>query len=111
MDKITNEKLEKYFAISRDAFEMAKKAECVNGKENERKAFLDTIKRYLADAEHFAKKKDYVNAFAALNYAHGWLDAGAKLGLWKVSDNRLFAGVEPFSLEKKNPREKETKDA
>ena len=33
MDKITHEKLEKYFLISRDAFELAKRAECVNGKE------------------------------------------------------------------------------
>ena len=94
MDKITNEKLEKYFLISRDAFELAKKAGCIKGREGERGAFLDTIKRYLADAGHFAKKKDYVNAFAALNYAHGWLDAGAKLGLWIVKDNRLFAGVD-----------------
>ncbi|HLC56952.1 MAG TPA: DUF357 domain-containing protein [Candidatus Nanoarchaeia archaeon] len=73
---------------------MAKRAECANGRESERKTFLDTIKRYLADAGHFYKKKDYVNAFAAINYAHGWLDAGAKLGLWKVNDERLFAGID-----------------
>ena len=37
---------------------------------------------------------DKVNAFAALNYAHGWLDAGAKIGLWKVENSELFAGVD-----------------
>jgi hypothetical protein len=32
-----------------------------------------------------------VTAFAALNYAHGWLDAGARLGLFDVGkDNVLF---------------------
>ena len=36
------------------------------------------------------KKENYVLAFAALNYAHGWLDAGARIGLFKVKDNRLF---------------------
>ena len=51
-------------------------------------------KRYYEDAHYFRKKRDYVTAFAALNYAHGWLDAGAKLGLWKVKDNGLFAGVD-----------------
>jgi len=36
------------------------------------------------------KKQDIVNAFACLNYAHGWLDCGARLGIFKVADNRLF---------------------
>jgi len=37
------------------------------------------------------KKGDVVNAFACLNYAHGWLDAGARLGLFDVDgDNVLF---------------------
>jgi len=94
MDKISDEKLGKYFSISKEAFSLAKKAECVIGMEKERAAFLDTISRYIQDAEHFYKKNDKVNAFAALNYAHGWLDAGAKIRLWKVKDGRLFAGVE-----------------
>jgi len=94
MDKIPAEKLKKYFSMSREAFALAKKAECAKGLEKERAAFLDTISRYIQDGEHFYKKNDKVNAFAALNYAHGWLDAGAKLGLWKVKDNGLFAGVD-----------------
>ena len=31
------------------------------------------------DAIHFAAKGDLVNAFAAVNYAHGWLDARAAI--------------------------------
>jgi|TARA_B100001971_G_C18172679_1_gene528113 hypothetical protein len=52
---------------------------------------LDMASRYYSDAQHFADKGDKVNAFAALNYAHGWLDAGARLGLFDVDgDNVLF---------------------
>ena len=45
---------------------------------------------YISDAHFFHNKKDFVNAFAALNYAHGWLDAGARLGLFDVHDSELF---------------------
>jgi len=58
-----------------------------------REDFLDMVERYLKDAKHFKEKGELLNAFAALNYAHGWLDAGAKIGLWDVDDSRLFAGV------------------
>ena len=53
--------------------------------------FLDMAQRYFDDAEHFYhKKEDMVLAFAALNYAHGWLDAGARIKLFNVNDSRLF---------------------
>ncbi len=45
---------------------------------------------YLSDAAHFEEKEDYVNAFGALNYAHGWLDSGVRLGIFDVRDNSLF---------------------
>jgi hypothetical protein len=46
---------------------------------------------YFEDAEHFKQKGDYVNAFACVNYAHGWLDCGARLGLFDVGeDDKLF---------------------
>ena len=53
--------------------------------------FFDMAKRYYSDAKYFKKKGDVVTAFAALNYAHGWLDAGARIGLFDVGkDNKLF---------------------
>ena len=53
--------------------------------------FLGMARSYHADAEHFAAKGDLVNAFAAVNYAHGWLDAGARLGVFDVGgDGTLF---------------------
>lgn len=45
--------------------------------------FLDTAKRYRADAGYFAGKKDLMSAFGALNYAFGWLDAGLRIGILK----------------------------
>ncbi|MEK6857726.1 MAG: DUF357 domain-containing protein, partial [Nanoarchaeota archaeon] len=53
--------------------------------------FLDMAQRYFSDAKHFRDKGDVVTAFAALNYAHGWLDAGARLGFFDVEhDSELF---------------------
>jgi len=90
MDTITKEKLDKYFKISLEALEMAKKSGNRVNLNSERLDFLDMIERYISDAKHFESKGDIVNAFAALNYAHGWLDAGARIGLFDVHDSRLF---------------------
>ena len=47
--------------------------------------------RYFQDAKFFEKKGDKLTALAALSYAHAWLDAGARLGLFDVAhDNVLF---------------------
>ena len=46
--------------------------------------------RYFSDAKHFMEKDDFVNAFAAINYAHGWLDSGVRLGIFNVKDDKLF---------------------
>jgi len=46
---------------------------------------------YFDDANHFFEKGDFVNAFGCVNYAYGWLDAGARLGLFDVGgDDALF---------------------
>ena len=53
--------------------------------------FLNMARSYYNDALHFSEKGDLINAFAAVNYAHGWLDAGARLGLFDVGgDWKLF---------------------
>jgi uncharacterized protein len=89
MKEITKEKVEKYFSVSEEAYEMAK--DKVNPEFKEVGLdFLDMISRYISDAKHFFSKDDYVNAFAALNYAHGWLDAGARAKIFDVHDSRLF---------------------
>jgi len=88
-DKITPEKLEKYFSVSKKALSKAEKAINKTYKEECAK-ILDMAERYISDAEFFRKKDDFVNAFAALNYAHGWLDTGSKLGFFDVDDSELF---------------------
>jgi hypothetical protein len=90
MDKITEEKLKKYFEVTKLALAKAEKSKNRTDLKEQREDFLDMIQRYVSDAEHFDKKEDKVNAFAALNYAHGWLDAGARLGIFDVHDNKLF---------------------
>lgn len=87
---ITSAKLQQYFSITKEALHKAKYA--VDGsRKAQAEDFLDMASRYVADAEYFlTDKKDAVLAFAALNYAHGWLDAGARIGLFKVKDSRLF---------------------
>jgi hypothetical protein len=92
MNQITNEKLRKYFNLSEKALNKVKiaKEKKFNWKEKA-EDFLDMAQRYFSDAKYFKEKGDIVTAFAALNYAHGWLDAGARLGFFDVdNDNKLF---------------------
>jgi hypothetical protein len=49
--------------------------------------FLAMARAYLADAEHFAQRGDLERALAAASYAHGWLDAGVRLGLLDGGDD------------------------
>ena len=87
---ITLEKLNKYFTITKEALGKAEIA-FDGSRLKEAADFFDMASRYYQDAEYFFnEKEDYVLAFAALNYAHGWLDAGARIGLFVVKDSRLF---------------------
>jgi hypothetical protein len=53
--------------------------------------FLNMATSYFSDAKHFFEKEEYVDAFACVNYAHGWLDAGVRFGLFDVGgDDELF---------------------
>lgn len=89
MKEITEEKLKKYFSITKKALDMAKD-KLDKERISQAEDFFDMASRYYSDAQHFFSKEDYVNAFAAVNYAHGWLDAGARIGLFKVKDSKLF---------------------
>lgn len=88
-NKITKQKLEKYFKLTSTALKEAKK-NIIKGKENYAKEIIEMVENYLSDAKHFQLKGDFVNAFAALNYAHGWLDSGVRLDIFDVKDNKLF---------------------
>jgi len=88
-NQITDEKIDKYFAITKEALDAVQNKLDENRK-SEAEDFLDMATRYFSDAKHFKEKGEYVLAFGALNYAHGWLDAGARIKLFKVNDSRLF---------------------
>ena len=49
--------------------------------------FLAMARAYLADAEHFESTGDHDRALAAVSYAHGWIDAGVRLGLLDGGDD------------------------
>ena len=89
MDKIIPQKIQKYKKLTKNALVIAKKSVII-GKENYAKEIIDMVENYLSDADHFEKKGDLVNAFAALNYAHGWLDSGVRLDIFEVKDDKLF---------------------
>lgn len=92
LNLITPERMAKYLATTQQALDKVRivapaKSFTARIAEN----FLDMAKRYYADAQHFHAKGDEVNAFATVNYAHGWLDAGARLGVFDVGqDDTLF---------------------
>lgn len=91
-DTITSEKLDRYIDITRQALDKLKVA-APERSFGRRMAddFLTMVRAYYDDARHFRSTGDYVNAFASVNYAHGWLDCGARIGLFDVGgDDRLF---------------------
>lgn len=92
MREVTDEKLEKYLTLTEEALAIAKKAVAKNHPLRQHaEEFLSMAENYLEDAKHFRNKGDYATALAAASYAHAWLDAGARLGMFSVKGNsRLF---------------------
>jgi len=88
-NKITKEKITKYYTLTSKALEIVKKA-IAKGKTKQAKEIIIIVECYLKDSKHFEKNQDYVNAYGALNYAHGWLDCGARLKIFEVNDAELF---------------------
>jgi hypothetical protein len=89
---LTEERVEKYIDLT--AMALAKLKIAAPERSYGRKLaedFLGMARSYFNDARDFASKGDLVNAFACINYAHGWLDCGARIGLFDVGgDDRLF---------------------
>lgn len=88
-NEITKEKLEKYFNLTTTALAEVRK-NIIKGQEDGAKEIIEMVSNYLSDAHHFEDNDDWVNAFAALNYAHGWIDSGVRLKIFDVHDDRLF---------------------
>ncbi|NYT11079.1 MAG: DUF357 domain-containing protein [Methanomassiliicoccales archaeon] len=91
-DRITEDHLKRYLDLTGKALERLSVA-APNRSFGRRLAedFLEMANSYYSDAKHFMEKQDFVNAFACINYSHGWLDCGARLGLFDVGgDDQLF---------------------
>lgn len=91
-DTISDEKIEKYLQTTSRALEAIRIA-APERSFHRRMAedFLGMARSYYGDALHFRDQGDLVNAFASVNYAHGWLDCGARIGLFDVGgDDQLF---------------------
>ena len=82
----------RYLDLTRRALAKAKIAHSEASKErSQAEDFLDMAQRYFSDAQHFHKKGMVAEALAAVSYAHAWLDAGARIGLFDVGgDSELF---------------------
>lgn len=91
MESALQAKFAQYLQLTELALKKAQDApENLDIHDGTRADFLDMIQRYVSDAKHFQEQGDVMTAFAAITYAHGWLDAGARIGLWDVKDNTLF---------------------
>lgn len=86
---ITEKKLKKYFNTTETALNEVK-TNIIKGKENQAEEIINMAKNYISDAHYFKEKGNFVNSFAALNYAHGWLDSGVRLEIFNVKNNKLF---------------------
>lgn len=83
--EISDEKLNRYFDLTQKALSAVRISVSAQGTLfRVASDMLRMAEDYFSDAKHFFSKGDYVNAFACLNYAYGWIDAGARTGLFEV---------------------------
>lgn len=79
----------------------------------------EMISSYLTDSEVFYQREDFVNEYAALLYAHGWLDAAIYLGyltgptpsLYLPEDTSIPCDLHDRLIEKRNRYELMLRDA
>lgn len=90
-DKITSADIKKYYLITEKALKIVKsKGKIVEEKEIDGHQIILMAESYLSDSQFFEKNGDLINAFGAIYYAHGWIDCGARLGIFDVKDDKLF---------------------
>ena len=82
---VTDERIDRYLDITKRALDKIRIA-APERSFNRRLAdsFMEMAVSYYNDAKHFRETGDIVTAFAAVNYAHGWLDCGARIRLFAV---------------------------
>ena len=92
MREVTEDKLKKYLDITEKALQVLKVLP-PEGSQLQKAAddLLMMATSYFQDACYYKEKGDYVTAFACVNYAHGYIDAGVRLGLFLGDNSGIFA--------------------
>ena len=92
MREVTEEKITEYLRITGKALQVLQVLPPEGSQL--RKAADDLLMMatsYFTDATYYKEKGDYVTAFACVNYAHGYIDAGVRLGLFLGDNSGIFA--------------------
>lgn len=88
VEEALKERLDRYLALTGKALEKVRPAP--PGRSFLRKGAEDVLgmaRSYYEDAKHFQQEEDLPRALAAVTYAHGWIDAGVRLGLLDGGDD------------------------
>ena len=82
---------EKYVKLTEKALKIVKIKKGLSKEQvNTARDILDLAGMYFNDSRYFRSKGEIINAFAAVNYSHAFLDAGVRMKLFDVKDNKLF---------------------
>ena len=78
---VTIARINKYLALTEKALD---KVSVIGEPDSEdytkAQDILEMVGAYLSDSKYFLSEGRGDDAFAAINYAHGWLDCGVRLG-------------------------------
>jgi hypothetical protein len=89
---ISEQKLTEYLDITKKALDIIK---ILPPESSHLKKAADDLylmaSSYYKDACHYKDQGEYVTAFACVNYAHGYIDAGVRLGLFLGNNSGIFA--------------------
>ena len=89
---VTSERIEKYLGLTAKALGKVSIIAKPGSREHTKaEDILSMVEAYYSDAKYFLDEKRGDDAFAAVNYAHGWIDCGVRLGyLDGKGDWKLF---------------------
>ena len=89
---VTSERIDKYLSLTAKALEKVSIiAEPGTDDHTKAEDILGMVNAYYSDAKYFLDDGRGDDAFAAINYAHGWIDCGVRLGyLDGKGDWKLF---------------------
>jgi uncharacterized protein len=86
------EKTMRYQKLLREALDDVKKSSTISPELGHiADEYLEMAHSYYQDGSHFLNTGDLVNALVCFSYGHAWLDAGVRLGVFKVTKTDLFA--------------------